>query len=226
MKGRKAILIAEMTAVVGLCSTLVFAQGNGNRGPNRSGGGGGGAGQGDVPPQAVVRMLDNQEMIAKIGLSSNQVGQLRDKLLELQKQEIQLRAQQQAAAADQASLMTRPEIDEKAVMKVVEQLGQVRTEMAKLQIKRVILLKKSLTDEQRAKLRAIIRERRERQHSGQNAEGAWKARHQGVREGEQMNNEPGRGEGRQRQQETKQQAPQEPRKGNDKPGDNQPQNKE
>ena len=212
MKQRTGILVAEMTAVVGLCSTLVFAQGNDNRGPNR--GGGGRAGEGDVPPQAVVRMLDNQEMIAKIGLSNDQVGQLRDKLLELQKREIQLRAQQQTAAADQANLITKPEIDEKAVMKVVEQLGQVRTEMAKLQIKRVILLKKSLTDEQRAKLRAIIRERRERPRSGQNAEGAGKARHQGMREGEQVKNKPDRTEGAQHQP-----ASQEIKKGNDKPGE-------
>jgi Spy/CpxP family protein refolding chaperone len=79
-------------------------------------------------------------------------------------------------AMKQAEILTVEPVDEKALMSAVEETGKARTEMAKIQIKGLIEVRKVLTDEQRKQLRDIMEQMNQQQRPGQRREGA-------VREG-------------------------------------------
>ena len=62
-------------------------------------------------------------------------------------------------ALEQASLLTGKEVDEAAVMAAVEKAGKARTEIAKLRVKAILMLKETLTDEQREQVHKMMAER-------------------------------------------------------------------
>ncbi len=178
MKSGTRLMAAEIVTIA-LCTGLAWAFEPAGAGEQP-----GMEAPGEVPPHAVMRALNNPEMIEKIGLTAEQVQKLQDALRDMQKQEIKLRSEQELVSLDQAELMTKPEVDEKAVMQTVEQLGKVHTEMAKLQMKRLLLLKKSLTTEQKDKLRALMQERRQEWRAREGREG--KDSHPGMKRGQEM----------------------------------------
>ncbi|MFO7535589.1 MAG: Spy/CpxP family protein refolding chaperone [Kiritimatiellia bacterium] len=79
-------------------------------------------------------------------------------------------------AMKQAEILTVEPVDETALMSAVEETGKVRTELAKIQIKGLIEVRKVLTDEQRKQLRDIMEQMKQQPRPGQGREG-------GMREG-------------------------------------------
>lgn len=107
----------------------------------------------------IKKLLDVPEVTKAAGISDEQIATLRDARFDFDRRAIDLRAELEKAGLDQARLMTQPEIDEAAVMSAVEHAGQVRTELAKLKIQQLLLVKKTLTEEQLQKLREVAKER-------------------------------------------------------------------
>ncbi|MFC1452028.1 hypothetical protein ACFLSJ_01635 [Verrucomicrobiota bacterium] len=111
--------------------------------------------------KAMIRAaLDDPEFGEKTGIEEEQVEKIRDGLFEIRREEIRLHAKMDLAALEQAQLMTEQDADEEAVLKAVEETGAVRTELAKLRVRRVLLLRSTLTSDQIAKAKEFLRERR------------------------------------------------------------------
>jgi Spy/CpxP family protein refolding chaperone len=106
----------------------------------------------------MARMVVNPGMAEKLGISSNQAATLREKLIEIKKKQIDLRAAIEKQGLEQAQLLSATPIDEQAVMAAVEKAGQMKTQMAKQELEAVLLLRKTLTPEQIAKAREMMRE--------------------------------------------------------------------
>jgi len=117
----------------------------------------------------VQHVLENEALAAEIGLSEEQRTLLRDELYKLRVKMVDLRAELEKAGMEQARLLTQPEVDEKALMAVVDKTGGLRTEMARLGIRRLLLVKKTLKPEQIEKAREVMHRR-------------WQARMAGERE--------------------------------------------
>lgn len=106
----------------------------------------------------VGRILDNSELREELGISEEQVQSLRANSYELRTEGVDLRAELEKAGMRQAHLMTEPEIDEDALMKAVEQAGEIRTALAKLRIRQLLLVKRTFTPEQMELARKRMRE--------------------------------------------------------------------
>lgn len=122
----------------------------------------------EIRESFLMRVLNNPELVGKIGLSEDQVAMLKDAFYDIRKQEIKFRAEQELAGLEQAKLITARKPDEKQIMKAVETAGKIEIEIAKLRIKKVLLVKTSLTPEQMAKVQNLLRDkiRERRDQSG------------------------------------------------------------
>ncbi len=103
--------------------------------------------------------LRHPKVAEKLGLSEEQREAIDQELKALQKRQIELRAEMEEAALEQARLMSATELDEAALMAAVEETGRIHTKMAKLRIKHLLFMRKTLTPEQIQQARTIIRER-------------------------------------------------------------------
>ena len=129
-------------------------------------------GQGQQGHMLLERLLNNQRMIEKLGLTEEQVSALRNGMFDLKKEKIQKHADLQIAATEQARILTEFDIDESALMAAVEKTGQLRTDIAKLQMKGLLLIHKILTKQQRSKIGPMLKQRhRQRQHQDRNISG-------------------------------------------------------
>ena len=100
------------------------------------------------------------ETARKLGLEAAQVKKLKQGLARVQKQEKALHAKLAAAGREQAKLlMAKGKVDEAAIMKAVEKTGRLRTQMAKLRIRPILLVKQTLTAEQIETAHKMMRER-------------------------------------------------------------------
>ncbi len=138
--------------------------GEGFRGPGGSKGGRGGHPRGG-PGGFINKMLEG-EAAEKLGLEPDQIKKLKKGLQKLEKQEENLRNRLEAAGKEQAELLkAEGEVDEAALMKAIEKTGKIRTQMAKLRIQPILLVKKTLTPEQlqtsRKMMHARMQKRRE-----------------------------------------------------------------
>jgi hypothetical protein len=70
--------------------------------------------------------------------------------------------QMQQAAEEQARLMMQDPVDEAALMAAIEKTGKIRTEIAKVKIMPIILVKKTLSPEQIEQVKKLLKERMER----------------------------------------------------------------
>ena len=116
----------------------------------------------------IEKMLENTELIKEIGVSDEKVAEIKAKIIDISKQQVELEAKQKLAAIEQAELMKAEKLDEKAIMSAVEKSGTIHTEIAKLRISKMVLLKNALTPEQIKKAREIfMKKMKERGESGQ-----------------------------------------------------------
>lgn len=156
----------------------------------RWGGGEGGMG-GELQEAMIARILANTKVAQEVGLTEDQIATLRNKLDELRKEEADIRAALEKLGIDQAKLLTEKDLNEEAIMAAVDKLAEKRTALAKLQIKKLILIKKTITPEQMQKIQEILRRHRENMAAGGEGKEAgqgmgerkeWKERRAEMRE--------------------------------------------
>lgn len=109
----------------------------------------------------INRIVSSQETIEKLGLTEPQIKMLKEEGYRLKMQQIDLRAALDKAAVDQARRMTEADVKEDALMEAVEKTGRIRTDLARLNVKELLLLKKTLTPEQLQEIRKRFQQRRE-----------------------------------------------------------------
>ncbi len=117
-----------------------------NGGKGKRPGGMPGAGMADP----VLRMVLNPEIAERLGLTDEQKGKLKEVMAGAgDKKESQKKVRE--ATMKQVELMKAEKIDEAAVMATIDEVFELRKQMAKDQLKRLIAVKSILTPEQIAK---------------------------------------------------------------------------
>lgn len=125
----------------------------GRHGYSRHGSGryghGGRGGHGRDPFRHILRFAH------QLGLSTDQVQQVRDKQFEFKKQRIALRAQHEIAHLEMDKLVHSGNVDEGAIRAVGDRLKQIKSQKIDGMIEAKIALLKLLTDEQRKKIATL-----------------------------------------------------------------------
>jgi hypothetical protein len=122
------------------------------------GGMGQGEGEGVRAEMMLQHILTNSEMIAKIGLSAEQVKTLNTAIKEMKSAREKIKSQMETLAVEQVTKMAQTNVDETAVLKLVEQIGELRTQIAKSAVSELLLIKRTVTPDQMKKMREITRE--------------------------------------------------------------------
>ena len=144
-----------MVAAAALCCAAL-AEGPEGVGPREGGRRGGPRMGGGMPKMdPIVRIATNPQMSEKLGLSDEQKAKLKELKGSGRNSEIQKKVR--TATERQAELLNADKIDEEAVMNAVDEVFELRKEMAKEQVKRVIAVKSILTPEQIAKAREAVK---------------------------------------------------------------------
>jgi len=110
----------------------------------------------------IMRMLSGDPRTAQeMGLSDEQIKAIKDAMASADKEMTEMNVKLVQVARHQSELWKAEPFDEEALMKAVQESGELRTQIAKLRIKQVIAAHKVLTPEQRAKLRETMKQRME-----------------------------------------------------------------
>jgi hypothetical protein len=109
----------------------------------------------------IMRMLTLPKILAEADISTEQADKLQAALKEVENKMIDLDAEIKKASLSQAEQMSKLLADTqsspKELMATVEQIGGLRTDQAKLQIQRLVVIRENLTPDQIAKARAAAR---------------------------------------------------------------------
>ena len=111
------------------------------------------------PGPGIDRLLRNPEMREKLGLTDDQMSAFRKKGQALRERQGSLTDKIREAAEAQAALLNAPELDKKAIMQAVKQIGRLRTQLAQLRIEHLFLVREVLTDEQLRTVKKTMRSR-------------------------------------------------------------------
>lgn len=110
----------------------------------------------------ILRMLtSDSRLVQELGLSDAQVKEIKDAVSGSEQETKDLNTKLDQAAMRQVELLKADSLDEEALMKAVQESGDLRTQIAKIRIKQLIAAHKVLTPEQRAKLRDTMKQRME-----------------------------------------------------------------
>ena len=99
----------------------------------------------------ILRAVSDPKAAEKLGLSEEQLAKLKE-INNVGKSDREKQKKVREATMKQLELMKADKIDEAAVMTAIDEIFQLRKEMAKAQAKRVIAVKSILTPEQIAKI--------------------------------------------------------------------------
>lgn len=186
MNARHAL---EIVCVVVVSATTGLAQFNGTRrgpagrpagGPESRGGGhpessdwGRGGQRGFATEHLFGTILADPDLAKRVGLSGEQLETIKQKLDALRQRSVELKAQLELAGMEQAQIMTAADVDEAALMAAVEKTGRIHTELAKLRVRHLLVIKKNVTTEQLAQVREVVRDKmkehfRDRYDGGRN----------------------------------------------------------
>jgi Spy/CpxP family protein refolding chaperone len=105
------------------------------------------------------RIVGNPKLVKELGLTDDQMAKLNAALEDFRLKTKELQGQQEDSGMDQAKMLSDTNVNEQAIMEAIERAGKARTEMAKLRIKQLFVLKNTLTPDQIAKIREIVRQR-------------------------------------------------------------------
>ena len=126
--------------------------------------------RGDRMEMLLEQLSNNQKLMEETGITEEQITKIKDSLDEIKKKLIDLRGEMEKAGMDQAKLISAREMDEGAIMKAIEKLGGLKTETAKLEIQRMLVIKKNLKPEQLEKLKKSIQEKAKEHRQRMNEE--------------------------------------------------------
>jgi len=111
-----------------------------------------------LPPFVLNKILGDPKEAAALGISEDKIKTLKDSMDQSQKQNEELRKQLMEAEQARRKLMENNSTDENALIAVAEKLSQARLEMEKASIKQMVLIRKTITQEQMNKLRDKAKE--------------------------------------------------------------------
>lgn len=125
-----------------------------------------GSGIGEADPMRMAsmrvmfmeRILNKPEMAARLGLTPDQAIELKSAMAKSRKERDELTAAIQKITAEEVELIAVENTDEAKVLTLVEKAGDLNTKRAKLVTSQLLLIKRSLTAEQIAKLRDLAKE--------------------------------------------------------------------
>jgi hypothetical protein len=142
-------------------------RGQGERGGQRGGERGGGErGGGRDRGEMMERMLSNPDIQEKLGLSAEQVEEIKEELHDMKLELIELKAKMDKIGLEQAKEMTSEEPNKKTVIKLARKAGGLRTEIAVLNLERMFLFRENVPAEKMAAIRGQMRERMQRRGKG------------------------------------------------------------
>jgi len=136
--------LLAFTTVALAAAAFAVPEGGPGRGPMPNGPQGGM----DGPSDPIVRMVTNQKMAEKIGLTEEQQKKIKAINKEDRNNLGDLRRTFRNAMEKQSELLQADKIDEAAVMAEIDKAFEARKEIAKRQTKRIIAIKSVLTPEQ------------------------------------------------------------------------------
>jgi len=102
-------------------------------------------------------MLLRPMVIKQLALSSEQQSQIAAIVGAASNETSTLRSKMQSLAQKQAELMGPETVDEAAVLQLADEIGKVRSDLAKIQIKQMLAARKILTSDQRLKMREMMK---------------------------------------------------------------------
>lgn len=162
--------LSVATVLLAGVSPVWATPGRGHGGP----GGPGGPGMDRPGPGPIDRVI-RPEMIehvgAEIGVSAAVQEKIKETAYAAEKEQIQIRAKLDTARLDLRRAMDASEPDVKKVIRQVEAVGALETEMKKVRVRLMLTVRSMLTAEQRAKLQQIIRDRWAERHGGRGSPG-------------------------------------------------------
>ncbi len=146
-----------MIAVAALCC-VALADGpeRGGRRPGGPYGGMGGMRHPEMGMDPIVFAVSRPKIVEKLGLSDEQKTKLKA-VTDRAKEGRDSMKKVREATMKQFDLMKAEKVDEAAVMKAIDEVFELRKQMAKEQVRRVIEIKSILTPEQIAKAREEMR---------------------------------------------------------------------
>ena len=108
----------------------------------------------------VGRHITNKEFLDKVGIGEEQGKKIKDEMEKIDTRLKELDAEISQAAIQQAEIakkvLSEPGASIDEVMKIIERIGQLRTDQAKLSTQILVVVRDNLTDEQRKKAQELI----------------------------------------------------------------------
>ena len=141
---------------------------------------------GDFNPEGMIlRLMENPRVAEELGLTEDQKKALQDKVSEFAPELGRLRTELEQTGKEQARLLTDESATETQLMDAVEKTGQIRMQLAKINMKQLLAVRNSLSAEQRKKLREMVQKRTEewRVQGAGLGRGAEEKRGRGLRPG-------------------------------------------
>jgi Spy/CpxP family protein refolding chaperone len=117
------------------------------------------SGEGGWQGAILGKIVNNPEKASEIGLTEEQIKILKDSMEETKKQQEVFQKQLKESGIEQAKMMTKDTIDENALFEAVEKAGKIRTEIAKIHIKQMLVVKKTLKPDQIEKIKEMVQKK-------------------------------------------------------------------
>jgi len=111
--------------------------------------------------EMLLKMITSPRFSEELGLTEEQRSQIHDELWDLRAKGEKLHDQMQETGRRQAELLVADPFDEAALMAAIEETGRIRTELAKLRVRPLIVLREVLTADQLQTITAKMERRRE-----------------------------------------------------------------
>jgi Spy/CpxP family protein refolding chaperone len=150
---------AAVLAVLAMAGLTVLAQEQGDRPRAERGPGGPRPGGGEMLGRIIERLAMDPKVAEELGLSAEQVGKIKAKAEELKAGRQGTISKLQAAEEKQRALMQAEPLDEAALLKGLDELGALRLDIARQDVKAMVAVHSILTPDQVKKLRERARER-------------------------------------------------------------------
>jgi uncharacterized membrane protein len=109
--------------------------------------------RGPSPGGGLIDLLEQPQTLARLGLGEEEAQTLRRQLSEIKKSMRELSEQSRMLARQQAELLRNAETSQAEIMTLVEAIGELHTDMAKLRMTQFFLLRNTLGQERMKEFR-------------------------------------------------------------------------